>query len=142
MLPSIVLVVLGVLATADAKTRKQWTDFLFSIGQLRADQREDAAKQASVKWPFFVFAVLWLWLPFTYLRSGVLNGNVGKDASAFTKAADEAEAISANMVEKTPTAPKPTGPTPPAAPDESARPMEPGAEKALVPETAAGTPHS
>lgn len=109
-LPAILVFALGFLAVNDIRTRRQWTQFLFSIGSLRADQREDAKKQSSVKWPFFAFALILLWWPISYYRLATRTFEVGAESDLFKKSATPAP-LATNTPE-----PTPSGPTPPPAP--------------------------
>jgi len=125
-LPAIVVFLLGFLAANDVKTRKQWANFLYSVGQLRADQREDTKKQATVKWPFFLFAVLLLWLPFTYYKLATRTFEVGQESDLFKnkKSTETAPAATPTPV---PTSSGPTPPPPPLAPGETAPAASPAA---------------
>jgi hypothetical protein len=68
LLPSLVLCGLGFYAATDRKSRERWGDLLYQIGSIRPDQREDPQIGKGIKWPFFVVALLLLWLPISYYR--------------------------------------------------------------------------
>ena len=110
-LPAIAVALLGLLALNDAKTRRQWAQLLYSMGSLRADQRDDPKKQSSVKWPFFALALCLLWWPVSYYRLATRKYELTEDSDLFQKKT----AIATST--PTPT-PKPTsvGPTPPPPP--------------------------
>ena len=133
-LPALLVFALGFLATNDLRTRRQWTQFLYSVGSLRADQREDEAKQKSVKWPFFVVALLMLWWPLYNYRHATRTFEVASKSDLFKK--------SQTAATPAPTAtpkPAPTGPTPPPAPPRPGEAAPPSAAPNAVPAAPSAT---
>ncbi|HEX8550656.1 MAG TPA: hypothetical protein VF681_03785 [Abditibacteriaceae bacterium] len=131
-LPAILVFVLGFLAANDAKTRRQWTQFLYQTGSLRSDQRDDEHKQKQVKWPFFIVALALLWWPFTYYRLATRRFEVTAESDLFRKKTVAPTPAPAVTPKPTPTGPTP--PPPPAAPgQENSAPAAPQNAPAAVP---------
>jgi len=62
-LPSLIVLALGFYAATDRKARERWAQLLYQAGSLRPEQRDDPKVQGGVKVPFFVLALLMLFLP-------------------------------------------------------------------------------
>lgn len=67
-LPALLVFILGFVAATDKSTRDRWNNILYQVGSIRPDQREDVKTGKSVKWPFFVMALLLLIWPVQYYR--------------------------------------------------------------------------
>lgn len=78
-LPAIVLIGSGFYAATDKKIYAQWCNLLYQLGSIRPDQREDPKIGDSVKWPFFVVALLTLWLPFSFYRLATRRFEIKSD---------------------------------------------------------------
>lgn len=111
-LPAILVALLGLLAVNDVRTRRQWSQFLFSIGSLRADERDDVKKQSSVKYPFFFMALCLLWWPVSYFRHATRKIEVVSESELFKKPGGATPTPKPTATPK----PTPSGPTPPPAP--------------------------
>lgn len=132
-LPAILVFVLGFLAANDNKTRRQWSQFLYSVGSLRADQRDDAQKQSSVKWPFFIVSLLMLWWPLSYYRHATRKIEIGDSSDLIKQKPAATPAPTATPK------PAPTGPTPPPAPPRPGETAAPDNTQNSSPGTPAAT---
>ncbi len=68
VLPAVGVLVLGLMAMRDKRTREQWNNLLYQVGSIRPNQREDAKIGSGVKWPFFLVAACLLLWPIQYFR--------------------------------------------------------------------------
>ena len=66
LIPSGLLFLCTVYSVKDPSLRKKWAEFLFRTGNIPASKREDISIQESVRIPFLVGAVLFLFWPVIY----------------------------------------------------------------------------
>ncbi len=67
-LPALLVFILAFIAASDRRTRAQWSQLMYQVGSIRADQRDDPKVQSGVKWPFFLVALLLLIWPVQFYR--------------------------------------------------------------------------
>jgi len=67
-LPALIVFILAFVAASDPKSRVRWANLMYQVGNVRADQRDDAKVQGGVRWPFFLVALVLLAWPLFFYR--------------------------------------------------------------------------
>jgi len=113
-LPAVVVFGLAFIVAADKKSRERWADWMYQLGNIRSDQREDPQVQRGVRLPFFVAAVLLLIIPIRFYWYLSPTRSLGIVAPAHTSPPKTVETVASPVpTDGTMPPPAPTPTTPP-----------------------------